>query len=52
MEDREMEENLEDLKALVQAVAQKDSQGARTIARSHVKRFNKHMKKYARMGVK
>jgi DNA-binding FadR family transcriptional regulator len=51
MEDLEMKENFRDLKALVRAVAQKDAELARSIAQTHVRHFNNHMKKFEKTGV-
>jgi DNA-binding FadR family transcriptional regulator len=45
MEVREMQENLRDLNAIVDAVDKKQADEARTLAQSHVRRFNLYMKK-------
>ncbi|MCF8079220.1 MAG: FadR family transcriptional regulator [Desulfobacterales bacterium] len=45
MEAREMRENFQDLNAIVDAVEAKQPEEARTIAQSHVRRFNQYMKK-------
>ena len=42
--DREMEENLEDLALMVDAIAKGDERGARDRAVAHVRRFNHYMK--------
>jgi len=45
MEERQMQENYQDLCDLVQAVENGQSDRARRLARSHVHRFNRYMKK-------
>jgi DNA-binding FadR family transcriptional regulator len=45
MESREMQENFQDLQAIVDAVEAKRSEEARRIAQGHVRRFNQYMKK-------
>lgn len=45
MDVREMQENFQDLNAIVDAVAAKRPEEARRIAQSHVRRFNQYMKK-------
>ena len=44
----EFRENLEDLQAIVAAVAQKDGSRAAELAREHVRRFNRYMEKKKR----
>jgi len=44
----EFRENLEDLQAIVAAVAQKDASRAADLARDHVRRFNRYMEKKKR----
>jgi len=46
MADREMEENLNDLIALVATVKRGDAEKARILAQSHVRRFNTYMEEY------
>lgn len=46
MKDREMVENLNDLRDIVQAVEQKQPAKARKSAQMHVRRFNQYMKKH------
>jgi DNA-binding FadR family transcriptional regulator len=45
MEKRELQENLQDLRDLIQAVENRNADLAQKIAQNHVKRFNQYMKK-------
>ena len=45
MDTAEMHENLQDLRDIVGAVAAKEPETARRLAQSHVRRFNRYMKK-------
>ncbi len=44
MKAREMRENVQDLNAIVDAVAAKEPDKARSLAQTHVRRFNRYMK--------
>ena len=48
MEKRELQENLQDLCDLIQAVENRNADQAQKIAQNHVKRFNRYMKKRER----